>query len=450
MKFINEIFVDKFSTKLQGFKAVLTSIFSTDENRATDAQVVLNFQQMASKKNPDQSANRSSKLPAPPAHESTLERLCKINARVIRSINLNSAPASSLLVPEYEVLVVGKYNGEIVFVPFTLDLAHSFRTPSVIINRQRVKSPITALTIGKVSPNFPNDMIVSISANGFLQIIQAPSLDGTIAPHVLHTQMIHANIMSAYLHPVEKRQSMELIVVMTDRVVRTFRWDDEQKRFLVVGKWELTGQIMAIAIGDNPLRGTECWAKLHTSRRFVSCRLGANKSVSIHQMATDTPEKLMIMPYRSDHSCKSPRTSTFSPSKELASFATLRLAGVNILASIDRYGLVFIHAYNEKTIKLFVIPPIIQFTSLPECVRLSICHYNGFLVIAVTSHSKKVQIHTISIDFIMDLVGEMEESVPASEMLNARARLTQNSSRFHLQDTKKTGEHQRVNSQVLE
>ncbi|CAJ0943841.1 unnamed protein product, partial [Mesorhabditis belari] len=366
--------------------------------------------------------NRSSKLPAPP-----------VMSRRWRDC---ATPASSLLVPEYEVLVVGKYNGEIVFVPFTLDLAHSFRTPSVIINRQRVKSPITALTIGKVSPNFPNDMIVSISANGFLQIIQAPSLDGTIAPHVLHTQMIHANIMSAYLHPVEKRQSMELIVVMTDRVVRTFRWDDEQKRFLVVGKWELTGQIMAIAIGDNPLRGTECWAKLHTSRRFVSCRLGANKSVSIHQMATDTPEKLMIMPYRCYFvDMFEPKAQEviihanlrerrlFSPSKELASFATLRLAGVNILASIDRYGLVFIHAYNEKTIKLFVIPPIIQFTSLPECVRLSICHYNGFLVIAVTSHSKKVQIHTISIDFIMDLVGEMEESAPASETLNAKGEI---------------------------
>ncbi|CAJ0918078.1 unnamed protein product, partial [Mesorhabditis belari] len=34
-------------------KSVLTSIFSTDENRATNAQVVLNFQNMASKKNPD-------------------------------------------------------------------------------------------------------------------------------------------------------------------------------------------------------------------------------------------------------------------------------------------------------------------------------------------------------------------------------------------------------------
>ncbi|CAJ0575794.1 unnamed protein product, partial [Mesorhabditis spiculigera] len=355
------------------------------------------------------------------------DNVCRINAVVIRAISLNTAPTSSLIIPQYEMLVVGKNNGEIVFVPYNVDPSHdSRRTVASVKNRQRIKSPITALAIGRRSSQHPDEEIVSISGNGFLQVIQPPPLDSNIEPEVVHTQMIHANIMSAYFHAVEKRHHMELVVVMTDRVVRTYRWDDELRRFAAVGKWELTGQITAVAIGDAPLSGPECWAKLHQSVRYVSCRLGTKKSVEVQQMKSDRAERSLIMPYRCYFVdifepkiqeivilANMRERKLFTPSKELAAAATLRLQTYSILTIIDKFGIVFIYAYNEKTIKKLLLPPIIRFTSLPECVNISICHHNNCLVIAVTAHSKKVQIHTVSMDFIVDLMAEMEANSAA-------------------------------------
>uniref|UniRef100_A0A914ZE27 Uncharacterized protein n=3 Tax=Parascaris TaxID=6254 RepID=A0A914ZE27_PARUN len=163
--------------------------------------------------------------------------------KVILATHLN-CPSSSAIMgvsPQQQpFFIVGKVNGEVVF--FTTDHTEVSKCGG------RFNSPITAIAVGNLR-NSEKDEVVAISADGLLQSMSFPRRDGNTLyqPVILYEQFVNANICAAQIADIDGDGRNEMIVVMTDRVVRTYRFIDSRLRAL--NKWEVPSQICGLSIG---------------------------------------------------------------------------------------------------------------------------------------------------------------------------------------------------------
>lgn len=163
--------------------------------------------------------------------------------KVILATHLN-CPSSSAVMgvsPQQQpFFIVGKVNGEVVF--FTTDHTEVSKCGG------RFNSPITAIAVGNLRHS-EKDEVVAISADGLLQSMSFPRRDGNTLyqPVILYEQFVNANICAAQIADIDGDGRNEMIVVMTDRVVRTYRFIDSRLRTL--NKWEVPSQICGLSIG---------------------------------------------------------------------------------------------------------------------------------------------------------------------------------------------------------
>lgn len=123
----------------------------------------------------------------------------------------------------------------------------------------------TASDLGSVSSVIVGDIIndsqnkiLSISCDGWCNIfaLQPDSTDDDRKPMVpFHTQRLPANTKMALLADVNKDGKMELILGLTDRVVRTYQWisfsengSENQGKLVGLQKWEFANQVGTISL----------------------------------------------------------------------------------------------------------------------------------------------------------------------------------------------------------
>uniref|UniRef100_A0A914CCW3 Uncharacterized protein n=1 Tax=Acrobeloides nanus TaxID=290746 RepID=A0A914CCW3_9BILA len=155
-----------------------------------------------------------------------------------------NAPCSSLLLTQSPAsavyLVVGKNNGETIFFP-------TDRSECVSKFECEVKLPVTALASGDLR-NVGRNEVVTISAHGLLQCLEFPQGDPP-GPSRIFCQQLNSNVCSAKILDIDNDGKMEMIVIMTDRVVRTYRFAQQPGRLIPLNKWEMPVQISGWSIG---------------------------------------------------------------------------------------------------------------------------------------------------------------------------------------------------------
>ncbi|CAD5234933.1 unnamed protein product [Bursaphelenchus xylophilus] len=160
-----------------------------------------------------------------------------------------NAPCSSILLAQEDLysriyLVVGKITGETVFFPVD-------RAECVSKFESESKEPITATTAGDVR-NTGKVEVVTVSCNGHLQSLRFPhptAQTATPIPTRVFSQQVNANVCAAECFDIDGDGLNEFLVVMTDRVVRSYRFDQMADCLVPQNKWEMPNQISGWALG---------------------------------------------------------------------------------------------------------------------------------------------------------------------------------------------------------
>ncbi|KAI3420378.1 hypothetical protein GPALN_003679 [Globodera pallida] len=156
-----------------------------------------------------------------------------------------NAPCTALCLSQTDrsstiYLVVGKANGETVFFP-------TDRTECVSKFENEEKVPISAIASGDLR-NLSKPELVTITTSGTLTSLSFPC-GAANGPVCLYAQQLYPNICSAELLDIDRDGLVELVVVMTDRVVRSYRYVEELARMIPLNKWEMPTHISGWAIG---------------------------------------------------------------------------------------------------------------------------------------------------------------------------------------------------------
>jgi len=106
---------------------------------------------------------------------------------------------------------------------------------------------VTAVVIGDVFNKGANSLVV-VNGEGWCYIFDLMAENEGELMKATHVQRIPANAKVLLLHDVNSDGLVELVIGLTDRVVRTYQWT--KNKLLGLNKWEFANQIGAVAIND--------------------------------------------------------------------------------------------------------------------------------------------------------------------------------------------------------
>uniref|UniRef100_A0AC35TLB7 Kaptin n=1 Tax=Rhabditophanes sp. KR3021 TaxID=114890 RepID=A0AC35TLB7_9BILA len=152
-------------------------------------------------------------------------------------------------------MIIGKDNGEI-------DVLSASQTVQVHhIKPDKKEVPITAVMVSNFRYTKYKELI-SINAEGLLSAYSFPKIikdpgwrlknkrEPSNPPIKTFEQLLHANICSATIYDLDNTGKTELVVLMTDRVIRSFGYSN--KTFVPKCKWDFKEQITGWSIGLKP------------------------------------------------------------------------------------------------------------------------------------------------------------------------------------------------------
>ncbi|KAH7700193.1 integrin-alpha FG-GAP repeat-containing protein 2-like protein, partial [Aphelenchoides avenae] len=145
------------------------------------------------------------------------------------------------------------------------------------------KVPITAMALGDLR-NSGRKEIVTINSSGLLQCLDFPTgteSEPLPAPARVFSQQIYPNVCSMELLDIDGDGLTEMVVVMTDRVVRSYRYAEQACRVVPLNKWEMPAQISGWTIG----LGSTNYALISQTDQshYVRLDFGPSKDVKVIQ-----------------------------------------------------------------------------------------------------------------------------------------------------------------------
>ncbi|KAI6205834.1 Integrin-alpha FG-GAP repeat-containing protein 2 [Aphelenchoides besseyi] len=199
-----------------------------------------------------------------------------VSPLTIFSTHLN-APCTSLLLGQEQsntriYLIVGKINGETVFFPID-------RGECVSKFECEINEPVTALTAGDLR-HIGKRELVSVSCNGFLQVLRFPRGESPNDPPIptrVFCQQINANVCAAEIIDIDNEKL--LVVIMTDRVVRSYRFQSDTSCLVSISKYEMPTQISGWSVGLS--HDIFAFLSQACQSHYIKLDFGPNKDVNI-------------------------------------------------------------------------------------------------------------------------------------------------------------------------
>ncbi|VDM96029.1 unnamed protein product [Thelazia callipaeda] len=227
---------------------------------------------------------------------------CRCISESNRNVNVEALFASHLSAPSSSILmewsqtrlqffvIIGKYSGDLLV--FTINQQYT-KLENIFNN------PVTSVCCGKLRQN--SDEIVAISATGQIRSFDFPHIDPESdelqKPLPLFEQLIQANICASYIGDLDGDGLYELLVSMTDRCVRTYRY--VANHLAPLSKYEVPSHICGLAIG---ITNSGQFCAFLTERRknyVVKIFFGSNSCNILPQMTvSESSIQELIVPDR--------------------------------------------------------------------------------------------------------------------------------------------------------
>ncbi|XP_046443270.1 KICSTOR complex protein ITFG2-like isoform X2 [Daphnia pulex] len=140
-----------------------------------------------------------------------------------------------------EELVVGNENGDVYI--YKGSASKCWRRASDL-------GMVTAIGVGDIFNAGRNSLVV-VNGEGWCYIfdfLTDTCSDGELPMKPTHVQRIPANTKVLLLHDVNSDGMIELVIGLTDRVVRTYQWINT--KLVGLNKWEFANQIGTVGIND--------------------------------------------------------------------------------------------------------------------------------------------------------------------------------------------------------
>lgn len=95
---------------------------------------------------------------------------------------------------------------------------------------------------------------ITVSSNGLLQALRFPKAENVgdaPIPSRSFFQLLNANICACEIFDIDMDSQNEFLVAMTDRVVRSYRFQPDALCLIALNKWETPAQISGWALGNS-------------------------------------------------------------------------------------------------------------------------------------------------------------------------------------------------------
>ncbi|MFH4975656.1 hypothetical protein AB6A40_002365 [Gnathostoma spinigerum] len=333
-------------------------------------------------------------------------------APVLLSTHLN-CPSSSVIMAEspdgQPYFVVGKKNGEIVFFAIDRDV---FRYTVCS------DSEVTAIAVGDLR-RLGRSQIVAIAADGLLHMIDFPRVMGKVVqpPMLRFEQIMKANICAAKILDIDSDGNSEMVVVMTDRVVRTYRFIEQC--LIPLNKWEVPSQICGFAIGQTCCGRVHALLSQSNQKYIIRIDFSQKNGVTIPQsMTSDGRESQLVIPVSPLYLSvlesmtrkivvvtSEPSTETElkqSPDTIIVAVSTVTLkSGMRLVIGVDMCGLLLVYGWTDEL--LTHTEPLARVQVLNEAVHMCAMPTNDqyrFLV-GITTIYYKIALYQVDLSSVV-------------------------------------------------
>ncbi|VDK74764.1 unnamed protein product [Litomosoides sigmodontis] len=306
-----------------------------------------------------------------------------VSAAALFATHLN-APSSSVLMVwscnhQQLFIIVGKCNGDLLFF-----------TPSRQYTKLEniFKSPLTTICFGKLRQN--SGEIVAISAGGQIRSFDFPQTDtqnGELhKPLPLFEQLVQANICASYIGDIDGDGLSELLVLMTDRCVRTYRY--VANHLAPLNKYELPSHVYGFTLGTTT--SGLCYALLaeRNENYVVKIDFSSNSCNILPQtLASNLSNRELMVPnqpiYLSLVGSLATRllvidpesgteTALENPIGDFVCATTVNLQNMYVVITLDIFGNLLIYGWSDHTsfrgdltAKAMVLPDADRITGVP-------------------------------------------------------------------------------------